>query len=76
MFIVWSIQQNQKILEVSCGGGHRAWDYCSQGNTATFVYVKVREVKVNRIVNKSNQTILKVNIEKRTYQIRKAIKIL
>ena len=60
-FVVWSVRDNQKLLEVTCGGGHRAWDFCCHGNTATFLYVKAREVKVARVNTRSNQTILKVS---------------
>ena len=62
MFIIWSVRQNQKLLEIECGGGHRAWDYRCYGNSATFVYVKTREVKVTNIQMRSNQVIVKVII--------------
>ncbi|XP_053407526.1 WD repeat-containing protein 6-like isoform X1 [Mercenaria mercenaria] len=59
MFMIWSVRQNQMLLEIECGGGHRAWDYCCHGNSATFVYVKTREVKVTNIEMRSNQVIVK-----------------
>lgn len=59
LFIIWSVTQNQKLLEIECGGGHRAWDYSCHGNKATFVYVKAREVKVTDVEMKSNQIIVK-----------------
>ncbi|WAR22367.1 WDR6-like protein [Mya arenaria] len=65
LFVVWSVQQNQKLLEVNCGGGHRAWDFCRHGNTATFVYVKAREVKVTKVATESNQFILKGSLHGR-----------
>ena len=26
-FVVWSVEKNQLIFKVKCGGGHRAWDF-------------------------------------------------
>ncbi|XP_052225658.1 WD repeat-containing protein 6-like isoform X3 [Dreissena polymorpha] len=59
LFVVWSVLQNQKLLEVPCGGGHRAWDYCCHGDTATFVHVKAREVKVTSIATRPSQVLIK-----------------
>ncbi|KAL4231612.1 WD repeat-containing protein 6 [Mactra antiquata] len=58
-FIIWSIEENQKLLEIECGGGHRAWDIIYTDTLACFVYVKTREVKMVRTKLKSNQSIIK-----------------
>lgn len=43
-FIMWSVNHNEKLFEVECGGGHRTWDFHLHGNMAKFVYLKTRKV--------------------------------
>ena len=63
-FIVWSVDQNQKLLEVESGGGHRSWDFIlndgCHGNLARLLYIKAREVVVKEILLQSHQLVVKV----------------
>lgn len=45
-FVLWSVNRNQKLLQIPCGGGHRSWDCKSKGEHFKFVYQKTREVVV------------------------------
>ncbi|XP_014662156.1 PREDICTED: WD repeat-containing protein 6-like [Priapulus caudatus] len=38
--VVWSTTLACRLLQVPCGGGHRAWDIRFHGNVATFAYIK------------------------------------
>ena len=60
MFVIWNINQNQKLLEIDCGGGHRTWDYITTEKSSRFVYIKARDVKVVEVALRSNQTVVKV----------------
>ncbi|XP_049805330.1 WD repeat-containing protein 6 isoform X2 [Schistocerca nitens] len=39
-FIVWSHEEKRILLEVQCGGGHRAWDCAVNEDIFTFLYLK------------------------------------
>ena len=60
---MWSVQQNQKLIEVESGGGHRSWDFLFSGyhgNQTRLLYIKAREVMVKEIQLQSHQFIVKV----------------
>ncbi|XP_074641979.1 tRNA (34-2'-O)-methyltransferase regulator WDR6-like isoform X2 [Tubulanus polymorphus] len=43
-FVVWSLNSNQRLVEINCGGGHRTWDFHLAEDRGIFVYVKTGEV--------------------------------
>ncbi|KAL3864776.1 hypothetical protein ACJMK2_006430 [Sinanodonta woodiana] len=43
-FVLWSVEENQRLLEITCGGGHRAWDFTQEGKMTRFTYIKSREI--------------------------------
>lgn len=38
------MKQACRLLEVPCGGGHRAWDICFHGDLSTVVYIKSGQI--------------------------------
>ncbi len=61
-FIVYSVNTNQKLASIPCGGGHRAWDFCFHDNQgAMFVYIKTRDVMLCQTQIQRNHAILKVS---------------
>ncbi|XP_031568393.1 WD repeat-containing protein 6-like [Actinia tenebrosa] len=52
-FVVWSVERNQPVFKVKCGGGHRAWDFVlnqnpeSQNYEAVFTYLKGNSINVH-----------------------------
>ncbi|XP_013403103.1 WD repeat-containing protein 6 [Lingula anatina] len=57
-FVVWSLNHNQKLLEVECGGGHRTWDFDLGRERCTFVYLKAKEVVMCKGAIKLEEPIL------------------
>uniref|UniRef100_K1QY02 tRNA (34-2'-O)-methyltransferase regulator WDR6 n=1 Tax=Magallana gigas TaxID=29159 RepID=K1QY02_MAGGI len=58
-FVLWSVNRNQKLLQIPCGGGHRSWDCSIRGEHFRFVYQKTREVVVCDTRLEQNQLKLK-----------------
>ncbi|XP_067657544.1 tRNA (34-2'-O)-methyltransferase regulator WDR6-like isoform X2 [Haliotis asinina] len=58
-FTLWSVTQNLRLMDVECGGGHRAWDCQLNGETARFVYLKTKHILVCDSTCRSRQVILK-----------------
>ncbi|XP_064630402.1 tRNA (34-2'-O)-methyltransferase regulator WDR6-like [Lineus longissimus] len=58
-FELWSLNTNQKMLEIECGGGHRDWDFCYHDNQAVFVYIKKGDIVLHQGELRSNQQIIK-----------------
>ncbi|CAH1258397.1 WDR6 [Branchiostoma lanceolatum] len=67
-FVVWSLSANEPLLQVQCGGGHRAWGIlpsASQG--ALFAYIKARAVQLTKgpSISSSKRLILKDSLHGR-----------
>ncbi|XP_046542365.1 WD repeat-containing protein 6-like [Haliotis rubra] len=58
-FTLWSVTQNLRLMDVECGGGHRAWDCQLNGKIARFVYLKTKHILVCDTTCRSRQVILK-----------------
>ena len=59
---MYSVGRNQRMLTVSCGGGHRVWDFVlSHGGDGRFVYIKNKDIVVCDASFLANQLILKVS---------------
>ncbi|KAK7109625.1 tRNA (34-2'-O)-methyltransferase regulator WDR6-like [Littorina saxatilis] len=58
-FVVWDQKQGETLLEVECGGGHRAWDCCLQGQGYRFIFIKAKEVVMVTAGQSSSQDIVK-----------------
>ncbi|XP_062614048.1 tRNA (34-2'-O)-methyltransferase regulator WDR6-like isoform X2 [Saccostrea cucullata] len=58
-FVLWSVNSNQKLIQIPCGGGHRSWDSNTKGDNFRFVYQKTREVIVCDTKLQQNQVKLK-----------------
>ncbi|XP_061194456.1 tRNA (34-2'-O)-methyltransferase regulator WDR6-like isoform X1 [Saccostrea echinata] len=58
-FVLWSVNSNQKLIQIPCGGGHRSWDCKTKGDNFRFVYQKTREVVVCDTKLQQNQVKLK-----------------
>lgn len=58
-FLVWSCAKSQKMLEISCGGGHRGWGCQLRQDSARFAYIKARGVVICEAQIPSNQKVLK-----------------
>ncbi|XP_062139803.1 tRNA (34-2'-O)-methyltransferase regulator WDR6 isoform X2 [Drosophila sulfurigaster albostrigata] len=41
--VAWS-RQNDVLLQLECGGGHRCWDYQLTGNQLNIIYIKQKQV--------------------------------
>ncbi|XP_077992501.1 tRNA (34-2'-O)-methyltransferase regulator WDR6-like isoform X2 [Glandiceps talaboti] len=64
-FVVWSVDRNEKLLQVECGGGHRSYGFAANvQNTAVFVYVKSRSVMLCQTTMETlhSQTIIKDSV--------------
>ena len=59
-FVLWSTDNNQKLVQVACGGGHRTWDCCIHGNAFQMVYLKARDIVLCKGEMWRNQFLLKV----------------
>ncbi|GFR79552.1 WD repeat-containing protein 6-like, partial [Elysia marginata] len=57
-FVVWSVSQNQQLISIHCGGGHRSWGFWSQDGKSRFVYLKNGEACVIDCWSHSKQTLL------------------
>ncbi|CAC5398690.1 unnamed protein product [Mytilus coruscus] len=64
-FILFSVNNNQKLVKIPCGGGHRTWDCQIIHNKISFVYLKVREVVLCKTDLHTNQLILKESLHGR-----------
>ncbi|XP_046362387.2 WD repeat-containing protein 6-like [Haliotis rufescens] len=64
-FTLWSVTQNLRLMDVECGGGHRAWDCRLRGGTARFVYLKTKHILVCDTACRSRQVILKGSLHGR-----------
>ncbi|KAI0211811.1 WD repeat-containing protein 6 [Lamellibrachia satsuma] len=65
-FLVYSVGRNQRMLTVSCGGGHRVWDFVlSHGGDGRFVYIKNKDIVVCDASFLANQLILKPSLHGR-----------
>lgn len=47
-FVVWSSEQQRSLMHVSCGGGHRSWDFDATSSEVTFLFVKDKQIYENR----------------------------
>ncbi|KAI8479652.1 WD repeat-containing protein 6, partial [Branchiostoma belcheri] len=48
-FVVWSLSTNEPLLQVQCGGGHRAWGILpSSCQGALFAYIKTRSIQLTK----------------------------
>ena len=64
-FVVWSTNNNEALLTVPCGGGHRAWAFSPLDDTSTaFVCIKMKQLLMSKISSTAwqRQTILKVSL--------------
>ena len=59
-FVLWSVGSNQKLMEVACGGGHRAWDFALQEERGIMGYIKNKHVILAKAAIATSQVILKV----------------
>lgn len=59
---MYSSGQNQIVMSIPCGGGHRAWDCSfSPHHHVAFYYIKSRSVCVCEAVLQDDQSILRVS---------------
>ncbi|ESO81945.1 hypothetical protein LOTGIDRAFT_170485 [Lottia gigantea] len=59
-FVIWSEVDNQLLLEIKCGGGHRSWDCkVNSDDNARFLYIKNGDVILHNTSLLSNQVVLK-----------------
>ncbi|XP_063241176.1 tRNA (34-2'-O)-methyltransferase regulator WDR6 [Bacillus rossius redtenbacheri] len=61
--MVWSPAEGQAVLEVTCGGGHRSWDFRLVGDELVLLFVKASQVHrsvshIDRLVRPSLQASL------------------
>ncbi|XP_067139666.1 tRNA (34-2'-O)-methyltransferase regulator WDR6 [Centruroides vittatus] len=64
-FVVWDLYLNQSIMEISCGGGHRSWDFSIDENyNSTFACIRKNEVFYGRknIYNIMQKSIVKKSL--------------
>lgn len=45
-FLVWDCADRRYILQHSCGGGHRSWDFYKIGNSVIFTYLKEQSINI------------------------------
>lgn len=45
-FLVWDCEDRRCILQHSCGGGHRSWDFYKISNSVIFVYLKEQSLNI------------------------------
>ncbi|XP_066278123.1 tRNA (34-2'-O)-methyltransferase regulator WDR6-like isoform X2 [Branchiostoma lanceolatum] len=67
-FVVWSLSANEPLLQVQCGGGHRAWGILpSTSQGALFAYIKARAVQLTKgpSISSSKRLILKDSLHGR-----------
>ncbi|OWF38296.1 WD repeat-containing protein 6-like [Mizuhopecten yessoensis] len=64
-FVLWSNQNNQRLVQIPCGGGHRAWDSRIHGNSIRFVYIRTGEVVLCETELSTNQVLLKESLHGR-----------
>ncbi|XP_071154129.1 tRNA (34-2'-O)-methyltransferase regulator WDR6-like [Mytilus edulis] len=64
-FILFSVNNNQKLVKIPCGGGHRTWDCQINQDKISFVYLKVRDVVLCNTDLHTNQFILKESLHGR-----------
>ncbi|XP_069139917.1 tRNA (34-2'-O)-methyltransferase regulator WDR6-like [Argopecten irradians] len=64
-FVLWSSQNNQRLVQIPCGGGHRAWDSRIHDNTIRYVYIRTGEVVLCETELSTNQVLLKESLHGR-----------
>eukprot|EP00057_Strongylocentrotus_purpuratus_P033199 XP_790551.3 PREDICTED: WD repeat-containing protein 6 [Strongylocentrotus purpuratus] len=67
-FVVWSTLNNEALLTVPCGGGHRSWDLSTlDDGSMTFACIKMKQLLVHSVSSAAwqRQTILKDDIHGR-----------
>ncbi|XP_060064987.1 WD repeat-containing protein 6-like [Ylistrum balloti] len=64
-FVLWSSLNNQRLVQIPCGGGHRAWDSRIHGNTIRYVYIRTGEVVLCETELSTNQVLLKESLHGR-----------
>uniref|UniRef100_A0A2C9KQE6 tRNA (34-2'-O)-methyltransferase regulator WDR6 n=1 Tax=Biomphalaria glabrata TaxID=6526 RepID=A0A2C9KQE6_BIOGL len=57
-FVVWSVNYNQLVMAVVCGGGHRSWGCSHEDGVIRFVYLKAGSIYMVDRGHLSKQTIL------------------
>lgn len=48
-FIIWDRKFKRVLIEKSCGGGHRSWDFHMKESDALFTYIKDKAINITRI---------------------------
>lgn len=67
--IAWS-RQNDVILQMQCGGGHRCWDYQLSSEELNVIYFKRKDIFVHsELLNRHSGILLKNNWHKRVCNI-------
>ena len=64
---MYSVDTNQKLVSIPCGGGHRAWDFCYHDNAGYLVYIKSGDVVFVKADLQRCQARIKVKIYIRTH---------
>ncbi|XP_041476881.1 WD repeat-containing protein 6-like [Lytechinus variegatus] len=67
-FVVWSTLNNEELLTIPCGGGHRSWDLSPlDDGSMTFVCIKMKQLLVQHVPSLAwqRQTILKDDLHGR-----------
>ncbi|XP_035672898.1 WD repeat-containing protein 6-like isoform X1 [Branchiostoma floridae] len=67
-FVVWSLSANEPLLQVQCGGGHRAWGILpSTRQGALFAYIKARAIQLMKrpSISSNKRLILKDSLHGR-----------
>ncbi|KAK0057949.1 WD repeat-containing protein 6 [Biomphalaria pfeifferi] len=57
-FVVWSVNYNQLVMAVVCGGGHRSWGCSHEDGVMRFVYLKAASIYMVDRGHLSKQTIV------------------
>ncbi|XP_032663397.1 WD repeat-containing protein 6 isoform X2 [Odontomachus brunneus] len=45
-FIIYNLQQQRLLFRIPCGGGHRSWDCTILNRTASFAYIRNKQVYI------------------------------
>jgi len=61
-FVIHNATNNQQLVSIPCGGGHRAWDLSLTTDNLYVTYIKKRAVALYQVPLFSYQTVYEVDI--------------
>lgn len=61
-FVMFDVSSNRFLLSISCGGGHRTWDFDVDKMRSTFAFIKKRQIILHQNSFRIQKSLIKVRL--------------